>query len=345
MPHPVRAAIVGASGYTGEELVRALLGHPGVELAAVTSRQYAGKKIGSVLGGRARESSLVFEDLGVPEIASRAEAVFLALPHGVAAGYAVPLLEAGKTVIDLSADFRLKDAEVYREFYHAEHPAPALLRQSVYGLPEFHREELRKADLIACPGCYPTSIQLALAPALKKGWIDLERIVIHSISGVSGAGKKAEAAYLFCECNESLKAYGYPRHRHLPEIEQELGLLAGRPLRVSFTPHLAPLNRGMLTTVTAALAPGAPGEAAWQEAYASFYGQEPFVHVLAPPDVPETRRVSGTNGCEVAVRLDARTGQAVLVSAIDNLGKGAALQAVQAFNLRFGFEEGEGLRA
>jgi len=335
-------AVVGASGYTGDELLRLLLAHPHTDLRAVTSRQMEGRSLADVMGAAARGSGLVFTHPSPAELAAQAEVFFLALPHGVAAEYAVPLLEAGRVVVDLSADFRLKDAGIYRQYYHADHPAPALLEQSVYGLPEIYRDALAGASLIACPGCYPTNAILGLKPALESGLIDPQQIVINSLSGVSGAGKKADTAYAFCERSENLAAYSVPVHRHLPEIEQELASLAGVPVRVSFVPHLVPVIRGMLGTLSAPLARAVEPEDV-QALYESAYAGCPFVHVLPPNLLPETKRVARTNHCEIAVRIDAHAGRLIVVSATDNLGKGAAAQAVQAFNLRMGWPETEGL--
>jgi N-acetyl-gamma-glutamyl-phosphate reductase len=337
-----KVAVVGAAGYTGEELLRVLTRHPGIDLAAVTSRQYAGKSIGQLLGPQALTADLILEDLDPAAVGGKADVFFLALPHGVAAGYAVPLLKADKVVIDLSADFRLKNAAKYREYYKEEHPAPELLRESVYGLPELYREHLKNAQLIACPGCYPTGAILALAPALRHKLIRPETIIVNSLSGVSGAGKKADVLYSFSERAENMMPYSVPKHRHIPEIEQEFSNLGGEAVAISFTPHLVPLVRGMLTTVIAEMLHQRKQEDV-QGIYEDFYKREPFVPVLPPDQLPETRRVLRTNACEVAVRADARTGRLLMFSAQDNLGKGAATQAVQAFNVRFGYPEATGL--
>lgn len=341
MNSPLRVAVIGASGYTGEELLRICLRHPRITLTAVTSRQYAGQSVAAYLGLPPARTPLVFQNLGPAEVLDTADIFFLSLPHGVAAEYAVPLMGAGKTVFDLSADFRLKDPQAYRDFYKMEHPAPALLQQAVYGLPEFHGPELASARLVACPGCYPTSIQLPLVPLLREGLIDPSTLIIHSLSGVSGAGKKAEVSYLYCECNENLRAYGIPRHRHIPEIEQELSLAAGHPVTVTFVPHLVPVTRGMLSTITASFRGRSADEArqVWERAYAG----NPFVRILHGADLPEARRVAGSNRAEIAIQLDERTGRVIVLSVIDNLGKGAAGQAVQAFNIRHGFPQEEGL--
>jgi N-acetyl-gamma-glutamyl-phosphate reductase len=340
----LRAAIVGASGYSGEELVRLLASHPGVSLVALTSRQAAGQAVRDLVPGLPKSFTLRFEDLTPTQVVERADVAFLALPHGVSAEYAVPLRMAGKTVIDLSADFRLKDPAVYQEFYAHAHPAPALLAESVYALPELHRKELKTSDLIASPGCYPTSILLALVPALKAGWIDPTTIVINSLSGVSGAGKKAEISLLYGEVNESMRAYSVPKHRHLSEIEQELSLAAGKKVTVTFVPHLVPITRGMLTTISATLVSPLTREEA-EVFYQQTYADEPFVDVKTGDALPEVRNIARTNRVEVALRIDTRTNRLLLFSALDNLGKGAAGQAVQAFNVRFNYPETTGLQA
>lgn len=339
----LRVAVVGASGYSGEELVRLVSRHPELQLTTLTSRSMAGRPVGSVVAGLpASTASLAFADIAPADLSSKADVFFLALPHGVAAEYAVPLRKAGKTVIDLSADFRLKDAAVYKEFYGHDHPAPDLLKESVYGLPELHRAEIKKSDLIASPGCYPTSVLLALAPVLKNGLIDPDTLVINSLSGVSGAGKKAEVDYLFVELNENMKAYGVPKHRHVGEMEQELALLASRKVTITFVPHLIPLNRGMLSSISAKLAKDV-SEADATALFKDFYQNEPFVFVKTDGMLPEVKNVARTNRIEIASRIDKRTGRLLLFSAIDNLGKGAAGQAVQSLNVKFGFEETAGI--
>ena len=339
----MNTAIIGASGYAGEETVRILSRHPRLKITAVTSRQFKGKTLGNVVGGLTRNRDLVFEDLSPEQVASRADLFVLAVPHGVASEYAVPLRKAGKLVVDLSADYRLHDPAVYEEFYGHPHPAPELLKEAVYALPELHADAIKKADLIASPGCYPTSILLALAPALRAGLLDLDTLVINSLSGTTGAGKKSEIPLLFSEVGESLKAYGVPKHRHLSEIEQEIALLAGRHIHVSFTPHLVPITRGILSTITARLAPGADVDGI-QALYERAYATTPFVRVLpADAPLPEVKSVTRTNVAEIGLRVDPRTGRLIIVSVIDNLVKGTAGQAVQAINLRLGWPEDEGL--
>ncbi|MEM1059079.1 MAG: N-acetyl-gamma-glutamyl-phosphate reductase [Verrucomicrobiota bacterium] len=342
----LRTAIVGASGYSGEELLRVLLGHPRVEVATIVSRSLEGTPPATALPPLAplMPPDLAFENLSPGDLAARADldCVFLALPHGVAAEFAVPLRAAGKVVIDLSADFRLNEAAVYEEFYGTAHPAPELLGEAVYGLPELHRDAIRGAGLIAAPGCYPTSIILGLAPALQAGLIDPATIVANSISGSTGAGRKADARLLLPEVAENLYAYGVPKHRHLSEIEQELSALAGRGVVITFIPHLGPLARGIQTSITANLSKELDQSAA-EETYHQRFQGEPFVHVHAAPALPAVKNVVRTNRIELAVRVDPRTRRLLIFACEDNLGKGAATQAVQAMNVRFGLPETEGL--
>jgi N-acetyl-gamma-glutamyl-phosphate reductase len=360
-----QVAIVGASGYSGEELVRLLLSHPFTELTSVTSRQYAGRALGEIFpkfANHPRARSLKFTEPKIETLAKERLIVFLALPHGVAAEFAQPLLHSGCKVIDLSADFRVKNASVYKEYYAQDHPAPELLSQAVYGLPEVYRSQIRASSLVASPGCYPTSILLPTIPLLKAGLISPVGMIADSLSGVSGAGRKAELDYLFVECNESVRPYGVPKHRHLSEIEQELSLAAGEPVTIQFTPHLIPVNRGILTTLyltprgratrgTATGSSGTPLEAAALAAhgeeiakcYHTAYGQEPFVRLLEGKALPDTKNVVGTNVIEIAWRLDPRTGGLVVMSAEDNLVKGASGQAIQCLNIMCGWPETTGL--
>jgi N-acetyl-gamma-glutamyl-phosphate reductase len=348
-----QVAVVGASGYSGEELVRLLLSHPCAELTAVTSRQYAGQSVAEVFpkfGHLAKAKGLRFSEPKAELLAKQAQLIFLALPHGVATEFARPLLELGCRVIDLSADFRLRSASVYKDFYAHDHPAPELLAQAVYGLPELYREEIKKAALVASPGCYPTSILLPIIPLLKVRLVHASGIIADSLSGVSGAGRKAETDYLFVECNESVRPYGVPKHRHLSEIEQELSLAAGSEVKIQFTPHMIPVNRGILTTIYLA-----PNEHFGNENSFSTlleristclhkaYDDEPFVRLLKGKALPDTKNVTGTNVIEIAWRLDPRTGRLIFMSAEDNLVKGASGQAVQSMNLMCGWPETAGL--
>ncbi|MGD0016175.1 MAG: N-acetyl-gamma-glutamyl-phosphate reductase [Verrucomicrobiia bacterium] len=341
----IKVAIVGASGYSGQELIRLLLRHPHVVITSFTSRQYAGKAVADVFPKFRGLIDAVFVEPNVKTILqSGAETVFLALPHGVAAEYAPALLAKGVRVFDLSADFRLKSAAVYKEFYEHDHPAPKLLKNAVYALPEIHREAIRKADLLACPGCYPTSVILGCAPALKHKLAKPHGIVVASLSGISGAGRKASEEYMFPECNESARAYGIPKHRHVSEMEQELSLLAGAELKISFTPHLIPLNRGIVSTIYLDLAKSASqlaGETDVLDIYREFYKGERFIRVTE--SLPDTKNVELTNFCDISARVDSRTGKLIVVTALDNLTKGAAGQAVQCMNIVFGYDETTGL--
>ena len=337
-----KVAVFGASGYTGEELVRLLLRHPQAELVAVTSRQYAGKTVAEIFpraGSYAAARTLRFIDAAPEKIGTEADIAFLALPHGVAVEFAGPLLEAGARVIDLSADFRIKEAATYREFYGHEHAAPNLLKDAVYGLPEIYPDKISAARLVACPGCYPTSVLLPLIPLLREKLIQPADIIANSLSGVSGAGRKAEVDYLFVECNESVRPYGVPKHRHLAEIEQELSIAAETAVTIQFTPHLIPVNRGILTTLYLRPKTAERIDAAFKKAYAN----APFVRLLGEKTLPDTKNVVGSNMIEIAWRHDPRTGRLIVMSAEDNLVKGASGQAIQCFNLMCGYEETTGL--
>lgn len=343
-----KVGIVGASGYTGEELVRVLARHPHVQLAAVCSRTLAGKAVADEIP-RLRgivDAGLLFSASSPADCAASDVAVwFLALPHGVAAEYAQPLIAAGKRVLDLSADFRLRDLALYKKYYGHDHPAPALAAAARYVVPELQLDDAwKQAQLIACPGCYPTSIQVPLVPLLRAGLVQPEpgRLIINSYSGVSGAGKKADVGYLFCERDSSIKAYGIPGHRHIAEIEEQFGVAAGQPVVVQFNPHLAPMHRGIATTIVvpAAGVTAAQVEAVWQQAFAG----RPFVSVLKSGDFPDTAHVANTNRVAMSVVADARTGNLIITSVIDNLLKGAGGQAVQALNLLMGWSETAGLR-
>tara|TARA_Y100001934_G_scaffold2464_1_gene3813 strand:+ start:2334 stop:3395 length:1062 start_codon:yes stop_codon:yes gene_type:complete len=349
----VKTAIVGASGYSGEELVRLLLHHPHAELTAVTSRQYAGKTLAEIFPKYAAHPvarELKFEEPDVNSLAVKADIIFLALPHGVAAEYASGLMEKGKRVIDLSADFRLNHADVYREFYGKEHPAPDLLARAVYGLPEVYRTAIEGAELVASPGCYPTSILLPTIPLIKAGLIKPTSIIADSMSGVSGAGRKTEVPYLFVECNESVRPYGVPKHRHLSEIEQELSIAAGRDITIQFIPHLIPINRGILTTLYLAPDKFFESESELEQLNARIgdalneaYADEPFVRILTDGALPDTKNVVGTNYIDIAWRLDIRTGRLIVMSVEDNIMKGASGQAIQSYNLMCGCDQTAGL--
>ena len=340
----MKVGIVGASGYTGEALVKLMLAHPRVELAAVTSRANVGKALAKVIPAvRGRDRGIVFSASDAAALAATdIDLFFLALPHGAAAEYARVLVGAGKRVIDLSADFRVADLATY-ERYYGKHHAPELLPHSRYVLPELTPPSWTKAAKIAAaPGCYPTSILVPLVPLLRDGIVSREHIVANSFSGVSGAGRKVDEAYLFVERNESAKAYGLVKHRHLSEIEEQLGLLTGAKTVIQFNPHLAPMRYGIATTITAPAAPGATIESLYAS-WAGAYGRAPFVQVLPSGETPDTAHVIGTNRIDMSAVHDPRTGNFVLTSAEDNLVKGTAGQAVQTMNLWYGFGEAEGL--
>lgn len=339
----MKVGVIGASGYSGEVLVKLLLGHPSVELAAVTSRQHAGKPLMRVIPSlRGIDRGLKFADSDAAALAaSDIPLFFLALPHGAAAAYAKALVAAGKKVIDLSADFRLADPAAYAAYY-GEHPAPELLAQARFVLPELTPPGWEKLPLIAAPGCYPTGILIPLAPLLRDGVVAREHIVVSSFSGVSGAGRKVEEAHLYVERAESARAYGLVKHRHLAEIEEQLALLTGARTIIQFNPHLAPMRRGIATTITAPAAPRATVErlySAWRKAYDG----KPFVQLLPSGETPDTAHTVGTNRIDMSAVHDPRTGNFVITSAVDNLMKGASGQAVQIMNLWFGFPETAGL--
>lgn len=338
----IRVGVYGASGYTGLELIRHLLFHPAVAVTAVTSRRYAGVPLADVYPVFQGLTDLTFTNASPDDVSRLADVVFLALPHGVSMTVAPAFLAAGKKVIDLSADFRLRDAGSYEQWY-GKHAAPALLADAVYGIPELYRETIRKASLVANPGCYPTSVILGLAPLLKAGWIDTASIIVDAKSGVSGAGREPQVASLFCEVNEGFKAYKVGGlHRHIPEMEQELTALAGHEIRISFTPHLLPVNRGILSTIYGSLLRDmTPAELT--DLYRRHYQDEKFIRICKPGVFPNISSVCGSNSCDIGVTVDKRTNRVIILSVIDNLIKGAAGQAIQNMNLICGFSEETGL--
>ncbi len=342
----VSVAVVGATGYSGAELLRLILMHPGMELVCVTSRQAEGTLLTDNFPrfrGAKKFEGLRFVTPEIDTIAaSGAECAFLALPHGVASQFAGPLLEKGLRVIDLSADFRLNDTETYAEYYGDGHPAPELLGEGIYGLPEIKAGPIRDARLVASPGCYPTSVIVPLVPLLRRGLLSLVGISVASMSGTSGAGKSLKTDYLFCEVNESIRAYGAPKHRHVGEIEQELTEAAGQAVRISFVPHLMPVTAGICTTIFADLKEGVSREQI-AEAFAQDYGASPFVRILGEGVFPDTKNVTRTNFLDLGWVVDPRLNRLILMSTEDNLGKGASSQAVQSFNLMFDFPEETGL--
>jgi N-acetyl-gamma-glutamyl-phosphate reductase len=337
----LRVAIAGASGYTGFELIRILSHHPQVELTTITSRQQAGQRFDQVYPAFKGHCGLSFENTEPEILAANADLVFTALPHQAAMDVVPELLHRGVKVIDLSADYRLKDPLVYGAWYEA-HKTPELLLEAVYGLPELHRDQIRKASLVANPGCYPTSIILATAPLLDKGLIEHRTLIADSKSGVTGAGRGVSLSVHFCEVSDSFKAYKVAEHRHTPEIEQELSLLAGETVCLTFTPHLLPMSRGILSTVYATLRDEATPEHI-DRAFAAFYREAPFVRLCGRGDLPTTLQVRGSNYCDIGWRTDERNGRLILVSVIDNLTRGASGQAVCNMNLMSGMPEGLGI--
>jgi N-acetyl-gamma-glutamyl-phosphate reductase len=341
----IRVAVAGASGYMGAELLRILLGHPNVTVTAVTSDRLAGEPLARAYPHLRGLTELAFQELDPDRLASAADAVFLALPH-MESQKAVPVLRRrGARAIDLSADYRLHDAADYTTWYKAPHVDAEGLAEAVYGLPELHRKAIVSASLVASPGCYPAGTILATAPLLKAGLARADGIVVDGKSGVTGAGaqgRKIDPMYLYTESNENVQAYALESHRHTPEMEQEMSALLGAPVRVSFTPHLLPLNRGLFTTASVPLARPL-GTADLLAVYREFYAGEPFVRVLDEGELPTTRAVTGSNYCDVTVVADPRTGRAKCVSALDNLGKGGAANGVQVLNILFGWNERTGL--
>ena len=341
-----RVGIIGATGYVGMELVRLLAGHPGFKLTRLTSQSYEGKLFSDIYPSFRKVADLPLTAFDAQDLADACDYVITALPHGVSARQVPLLLEKGLRVLDHSGDFRYRNQAVYEKAYQLTHPAPQLLQEAVYGLPELYRKAIASARLVANPGCYPTCSLLGLAPALKSTLIETTGIIIDAVSGVSGAGRKADLAFSFCETEASFKAYGVVGHRHTSEIAQEVALLAdlGKPVPITFTPHLAPMKRGMLATIYTSLKPGI-SEADLREAYNRFYQNEPFIRVLPAGQAPETKHTACTNFCDIALFYDTDTGMLKILSAIDNLGKGAAAQAVQALNCMAGIAENEGLTA
>jgi N-acetyl-gamma-glutamyl-phosphate reductase len=341
---PIRAIVVGGTGYTGAEVVRLALGHPALDLVAIVGNTTAGQVVSEVLPSLAGVVDGTVQPFDPDAVAKQADVVFCALPHAASAEVVSALRERGLPVLDLSADYRFDDLSVYETWY-GKHPVPERLNEAVYGLVELHREELRDANLIAVPGCYPTAATLALAPLVDSGLVAPEGIVVDAKSGVSGAGRGLSAGTHFPEAAEGIRAYKAGTHRHGPEIEQELSRLAGAPIRIAFVPHLVPMSRGILATCYAQPADGTVTAAGCTEAARALYEGSPSVHVLAEGKHPDTLWVRGSNRVHVAYTQDANSRTLIAMSAIDNLVKGAAGQAIQCMNVRFGLDEGEGLRA
>lgn len=338
---PIKVGVVGATGYTGMELLRILLNHPAVLVTAATSEKFAGKKLGEVLPFFQGKTDLVLEELSDDRISKKCTFAFSCLPHKEAQAHIPLWIRKGTKVVDLSADFRFRSAATYEKWY-GKQTAPDLLKEAVYGLPELHREEIRKTFLVGNPGCYPTGAILGLAPLVREKVIGTDRIVIDSKSGVTGAGRSPVVESLFSEVNESVHAYKVGSHRHTPEIEQELSTLAGQEITVSFTPHLIPMDRGILSTLYARALRRIDTKSVLR-IFSEFYKKEPFVKVLPEGVLPKTKEARGTNNCLIGAVFDPRTEQIIVVTAIDNLMKGASSQAIQNMNLMSGLNETTGL--
>jgi N-acetyl-gamma-glutamyl-phosphate reductase len=334
----IKVGIVGGTGYTGVELLRLLAGHPSTELVAITSRSEKGKPVSTLFPNLRGIVDMPFTEPTVANLKD-CDVVFFATPHGVAQGLVPEIIAAGIRVVDLSADFRIRDIDIWEKWYAQKHAAPQLVSKAVYGLPEFNRHEIADAELVACPGCYPTSVQLGLKPLLEAGAINVADIIANAASGVSGAGKQANIATLLSEAGDNFKAYGASGHRHQPEIEQGLADMAGEPVGLTFVPHLLPIIRGIHTTLYVDLMLDLDVQAL----YETHYANEPFVDVLEPNSYPETRTVRGSNQCRIAIHRPGNGKKVVILVVEDNLTKGASGQALQCMNIMFGLDEDAGL--
>ncbi len=339
----IKAGMIGSTGYAGGELARLLLQRDDVEILWYGSRSYVGQKYASVYPNLFKIVDENCQDDAIKELADQVDVIFTATPQGLCASLIDEEILSKVKVIDLSADFRIKDQAVYEKWYKLEHKSPQFLDEAVYGLPEVNREKVKTARLIANPGCFPTCSFLAVYPMVKEGLIDPNTLIIDAKSGTSGAGRGAKTDNLYCEVNESIKAYGVGSHRHTPEIEEQLSYAAGKPVTISFTPHLVPMNRGILVTAYASLN-GTVTEEEARAVYEKYYQNEYFVRLLEPGAVPQTRWVEGSNFADVNFKIDPRTNRVVMMGAIDNMVKGAAGQAIQNMNLMFGLPEHTGLR-
>ena len=339
----IKAGMIGSTGYAGGELARLLLQRDDVEILWYGSRSYVGQKYASVYPNLFKIVDENCQDDAIKELADQVDVIFTATPQGLCASLIDEEILSKVKVIDLSADFRIKDQAVYEKWYKLEHKSPQFLDEAVYGLPEVNREKVKTARLIANPGCFPTCSFLAVYPMVKEGLIDPNTLIIDAKSGTSGAGRGAKTDNLYCEVNESIKAYGVGSHRHTPEIEEQLSYAAGQPVTISFTPHLVPMNRGILVTAYASLN-GTVTEEEARAAYEKYYQNEYFVRLLEPGAVPQTRWVEGSNFADVNFKIDPRTNRVVMMGAIDNMVKGAAGQAIQNMNLMFGLPEQTGLK-
>ncbi len=338
----VKVGIIGSTGYAGNELVRLLLGHKDVQIVWYGSRSYIDKKYSQVYQNMFKLVDDVCRDDNMEELASQVDVIFTATPQGLCASLVNDDILSKVKIIDLSADFRLKDVKVYEEWYKLEHAAPQYIDEAVYGLCELNRDKIKNTRILANPGCYTTCSILSIYPLVKEGLVNPQSIIIDAKSGTSGAGRGAKVANLYCEVNESIKAYGVGTHRHTPEIEEQLSYAAGEDIKLIFTPHLVPMNRGILVTAYADLKEGVTDEMI-RSAYEKYYADEYFIRLLDKDVCPETRWVEGSNYVDINYKIEPRTGRVIIMGAIDNLVKGAAGQAVQNMNIMFGFDEKEGL--
>ena len=338
----IKAGIIGATGYAGAEIVRLLMGHPEVEIKWLGSRSYIDQRYADIYRNMFQIVEDICKDDNLDKLAEEVDVIFTATPQGFCASVINEEILAKVKVIDLSADFRIKDVAIYEKWYGIEHKSPEYIKEAVYGLCEINREDIKKARLVANPGCYTTCSILSLYPLVKEGLIDPSTIIIDAKSGTSGAGRGAKVDNLFCEVNENMKAYGVATHRHTPEIEEQLGYAAGQEIVLNFTPHLVPMNRGILVTAYASLKEKVSYETV-KAAYDKYYEKEKFVSVLEKDVCPQTKWVEGSNYVDVNFKIDERTGRVIVMGALDNLVKGAAGQAVQNMNLVFGLDESTGL--
>jgi N-acetyl-gamma-glutamyl-phosphate reductase len=338
----IRASVIGASGYVGQELIRLLHNHPEVEIGSITSTSSVGKRYDKFYGNYFGIMEKPFEEQDIEKIADESDVVFLALPHGVASHMITDEILKKTKIIDMGADYRLKDVAIYEEWYQTEHLSPELIKKSIYGLCEIKKDKIKKYNLIANPGCYTTCSILTLAPLMKEAAFDADSIVIDAKSGITGAGRSVDVSTHYTECNESIKAYKVAAHRHTPEIEEQLGNIAGKQIRLIFTPHLTPMNRGILATCYIKMKEKMDEESI-RKLYLDYYRDSEFVRILNEGNLPETRWVKGSNYCDIGLKLDKRTNTLIAIGAIDNLMKGAAGQGVQNMNILFGFNENAGL--
>lgn len=338
-----KIAVIGATGYVGAEIIRLLMQHPDVEISAVVSKSFADQPFSEVYPNFKGLFDVKLSDMDLDTLCRKADFFITALPHDVSQDIIPKLIERGKRVIDHSAAFRFRDKNVYESWYKTVHGMDHLLDRSVYGLPELYREKITASSLVANPGCYPTCSILALAPVVQNKLVHTDSIIVDAASGVSGAGRKSDLWYSFCETDENFRAYSVACHRHTPEIEQELSALSGENIVISFTPHLVPMKRGMMCTSYVGLKDNIWTDESLYELYREYYKNEFFVRVLEPGRLPETKNVAGSNFIDISVNFDKRTNRAIVISALDNLGKGAAGQAVQCLNLMLGINETTGL--